>query len=159
MIPTDNPKFEVYFHQPVHSEWLSYNSKPIVFYSTWCPPFLLRLITKIINALFSTDQVNKELTINKVSIDQDHVAKAICKSQELMSQIYNRRCRAVIVGPRQLRNFYQEMPPYEFATQIRIGGNHGINFYGVRIIVVPWFDGCLGLPHDVELKNLSQDHY
>lgn len=112
----------------------------------WMPPEWLRWINRAIQRWFTVADYRMEEMIKTRNIDTRVLLDAILESKHRIEAIYNRRCRGVLVGPRQMGQLDHECQPMRFEVSVRLGGQYGTKIFGIPIEVVPWMDGILLLP-------------
>jgi hypothetical protein len=89
----------------------------------------------------------------KITIDSDSIRELICESKHNLNLIAEDNCRHVIVGPEQFFELRDEFCKLSFDYKMPLVVNREITVYGLKVHVIPWFEGVLLLPELNEVRE------
>jgi hypothetical protein len=115
----------------------------------WLPPKATAWVNRLLAKCFFILTERHEDYIKTVTIKHDEIKRAILCSQDNIEMLYNKRCRSVLMGPRQIGQLAHECAPMCFEFTVDLGGPRGRRIFDIPIEIVPWMDGVLLLPEQL----------
>lgn len=92
---------------------------------------------------------------DRIELDLPHFEQQLFKSQVAIELIFNKRCDTVIMGRKQIlgyrdavHNRYMQFQfPMDYESHTK-WNNQPVELSGLKVKIVPWFDGVLLLPKE-----------
>jgi hypothetical protein len=136
-----------YSLQDVPLDHLAYFERPLGRH-LW----LQRLCFKVLRYLGAYVQ---EKGVTRAELDPDRLLEVIEEQGYQLSHLLKQRMQTIVLGPNEAQRVIRDLPPWEytsvvldldFGRKVRNGVEYRGRLYGMRVVVVPWFDGVLLLP-------------
>ena len=98
---------------------------------------------------WSKQAIEEVVSYKHVRVNDDSFRKLICDAMN-KGHMYPKDIERIIVGPEQIGYAVEEMhQAFEFLCDVSVASPlERIHIYGIRIQMVPWFDGVLLLPRE-----------
>jgi hypothetical protein len=112
--------------------------------------WLQRLCIRILNKLGCQRYVMQS-TFETVTVDFDNIVELVLKQSYAIECVTGRRCKYLVLGRKQMIELDLAVPeghmlfqfPHDYKARIYLGS---MIFAGLKVVIVPWFDGILCLP-------------